>query len=95
MTVESLQKILTKRRSQTFYKPTDVHSVTNIVSEVSMILLVVRFFWWVGSKKFKGRKTFSNQMNRNRFVLIPRWRDRNCCSMKKLRCPNSAVNEMF
>ena len=45
MTVESLQKILTKRRSQTFYKPTDVHSVTNIVSEVSIILLVVRFFW--------------------------------------------------
>ena len=40
MMVESLLEILTKRRSQSFYKPVDVHSVTNakggIVSSISM-----------------------------------------------------------
>ena len=31
--VESLQEILTKWRSQTFYKPIDFHSTTNAVDE--------------------------------------------------------------
>ena len=31
--VESLLEILTKRRSQTFYKLTDVHSATNVTEE--------------------------------------------------------------
>ena len=31
--VESLLEILTKRRSQTFYKPIDAHSMTDFVSE--------------------------------------------------------------
>ena len=31
--VESLVEILTKRRSQVFYKPVDVHSVTNAIGE--------------------------------------------------------------
>ena len=31
--VESLLEILTKRRSQTFYKPVDVDSVTNAIGE--------------------------------------------------------------
>ena len=31
--VESLLEILTKRRSQVFYKPVDVHSVTNAIGE--------------------------------------------------------------
>ena len=31
--VESLLEILTKRRSQTFYKPVDVHSVTNAIGQ--------------------------------------------------------------
>ena len=33
MNMESLLEILTKRRSQTFYKPVDVHFVTNVVGE--------------------------------------------------------------
>ena len=47
--VNSLQKIITERRSQKFYKTIDVHSLTNAIDEieVSMIYLVVTFF--VGS----------------------------------------------
>ena len=47
--VNSLQKIITERRSQKFYKTIDVHSLTNAINEieVSMIYLVVTFF--VGS----------------------------------------------
>ena len=33
LTVESLLEILTKRRSQAFYKLIDVHSVTNVIGE--------------------------------------------------------------
>ena len=32
--VESLLEILTKRRSEAFYKLTDVHSVTNVLGEI-------------------------------------------------------------
>ena len=32
--VESLLEMLPKRRSQTFYKPVDVHSVTNAIGEI-------------------------------------------------------------
>ena len=32
--VESLLEILTKRRSQAFYKLIDVHSVTNVLGEI-------------------------------------------------------------
>ena len=44
--VNSLQKIITERRSQKFYKNIDVHSLTNAINEieVSMIYLVVTFF---------------------------------------------------
>ena len=33
LTVKSLLEILTKRRSQTFYKFMDVHSVANVIEE--------------------------------------------------------------
>ena len=33
LTVESLLEILTKRRSQAFYKLIDAHSVTNVIGE--------------------------------------------------------------
>ena len=46
--VDNLLEITTsnRKRSQKFYKPIDVHSVTNVVDEigVSMIFLVVTFF---------------------------------------------------
>ena len=44
--VDSLLIIITGRRSQKFYKPSDVHSVTNAIDEieVSMVFLAVTFF---------------------------------------------------
>ena len=44
--VDSLLEIITERESQKFYKPTDVHSVTNAIDkiEVSMVFLAVTFF---------------------------------------------------
>ena len=47
--VGSLLEIITERGSQRFYKPIDVHSVTNAIDkiEVSMVFLAVTFF--VGS----------------------------------------------
>ena len=61
--VETLLEILTKR-SQTFYKPIDINSVTDnmgeITSSISMRIIMSqlcshnfpcgRFFFWVGSK---------------------------------------------
>ena len=44
--VDSLLEIITERGSQKFYKPIDVHSVTNAIDkiEVSVVCLVVTFF---------------------------------------------------
>ena len=44
--VDSLLEITTERGSQKFYKPIDVHSVTNAIDkiEVSVVCLVVTFF---------------------------------------------------
>ena len=44
--VDSLLEIITERGSQKFYKPIDVHSVTNAIDkiEVSMVCLAVTFF---------------------------------------------------
>ena len=41
--MESLLEIITERRSQKFYKPINVHFVTNVIDEieVSMIFLAV------------------------------------------------------
>ena len=44
--VDSVLEIITKRGSQKFYKPIDVHSVTNAIDkiEISMAFLAVTFF---------------------------------------------------
>ena len=44
--VDSLLEITTEKGSQKFYKPIDVHSVTNAIdkNEVSVVCLVVTFF---------------------------------------------------
>ena len=41
----------------------------------------------------KGRKLFSDQMNRNCADLILGMHNRNCCTVGNLRCLDSAVNE--
>ena len=107
--VESLLEILTKRRIQTFYKPIDVYFVTNVIGESISSIRMWNIVNQLGKHNFscgqilfrqvvsnlRGRKLFSNQMNRNRFDLILASPDRSCCTMNKLRCPNSAVNETF
>ena len=42
--VDSLLEIITERGSQKFYKPIDVHSMTNDKIDVSMVFLAVTFF---------------------------------------------------
>ena len=74
--VGSLLKLLTKRRSQTFYEPLDVHSVMNFVgksiSSISMLNIVEYhlgkhdFSCGYAVNNLKVRKVFSDQMNRNR-----------------------------
>ena len=46
LVVDSLLEIITEGGSQKFYKPIEVHSVTNAIDEieVSMVLLAVTFF---------------------------------------------------
>ena len=43
----------------------------------------------------KGKKLFSDQMDRNRLELILTRHGRNRYTVEKLRCPYSAVNETF
>ena len=44
--MDSLPEIITETGCQKFYKPIDVHSVTNAIDEigVNMVFLVVAFF---------------------------------------------------
>ena len=44
--VDSLLEIITETGSQKFYKPIDVHSVTNGIGKIeeSMVVLAVTFF---------------------------------------------------
>ena len=69
--VDSLLEI-TERESQKFYKPVEVHSVTNAIDkiEVSMIFLVVTFSRGYVVNKLKGRGLFPDRMNRNYLDLI-------------------------
>ena len=80
--VESLIEISTKR-SQTFHKTVDVHSVTKSGESISSITMhnIVNqlrkrdFAYGSAVNNLKGRKFFSDQMNRNRFDPIPARRD--------------------
>ena len=42
--MDSLLEIITERGSQKFYKPIDVHPVTNAIDKTGMIFLAVAFF---------------------------------------------------
>ena len=87
LTVESLQEIITERRSQNFYKPTDVNSVTNAINEVevSMIfLLVTSSCGWLVNK-LKGRELFPDRMNRDHLDLIFSQCDRSCGTIENVK----------
>ena len=59
------------------------------------------FFLWLHFScrqalyNLRRRKMFSNQINVNHPYIILGRGHRKRCTMKKLRCPNSAVNETF
>ena len=99
--VESLPEILTKRRSQTFCKPVDIHSVTIATREYFFnnhtVNQLGKYDFSCGSvvNSLKERQLFSDQMNRNRFNLILARRYWNCSTIENLRCLNSVVNEIL
>ena len=91
---ESLREILTKRRSQTFCKPVDVHFVTNAIgksiSSISIWNIVNQlgrydFSFGLVVNNLKERQRFSDQMNRNRFDLILARHYWNCSTIDNLR----------
>ena len=98
----SLLEILTKRRSQAFYKPIDVHSVRNAIGESISSTSI----WNIGNQLgkydysyrsvvyiLKERQHFSDQMNRNGLDLTLARNYCNCSTIENLRCLNSAANE--
>ena len=101
---ESLREILTKRRSQTFCKPVDVHFVTNAIGESIYLISIWNIVNQLGRYDFsfgsvvnnlKERQRFTDQMNRNRFDLILATRYWNCSTIENRRCLDSIVNEMI
>ena len=94
LAVERLLEILTKRRTQTFYKPVDVHSLRNAIGDSISSTSI----WNIGNQlgkydycygwivnNLKERQLLSDQMNRNRLDLILAKRYCNCCTIENLR----------
>ena len=95
--------MLTKR-SQTFYKPMNVHSVTYAIGERvsstslwSILNQSGKYDFSCGQRvdNFGGRKLFTDEMNRYCLNLILGRRDRSCCTKENPRCINSSINETF
>ena len=60
--VDSLLELITERGSQKFYKPIEVHSVTNAIHEIEVSIIFCRQVVY----KLKGKELFPDRMNRNR-----------------------------
>ena len=100
--VESLPEILTKRRIQAFFKPVDLHFVTNAIGETTSSVSFWNIVNQLGQYDFScgsvvnnltDRQLFSDQINRNCLDLILSRRYCNCSTVENLRCVNCAVNE--
>ena len=99
--VESLLEILTKRRSQAFYKFIDIHYVTNVLGKIIFSINMwnienlqgLTFLCVSVVNILKGKKLFLAQMNRYRVDLILARRYWNCSTMENLRCLNTPVSE--
>ena len=100
--VESLPEILNKRRIQAFFKPVDLHFVTNAIGKTTSSVNFWNIVNQLGQYDFPcgsvvnnltDRQLFSDQMNRNRLDLILARRYCNCLTVENLRCVNYAVNE--
>ena len=98
--MESLQEILTKRRSKTFYKPIDVHKCYRREYFFNMHLEYCESVWYDFScvsvvNNLSEKQIFSDQMNRNRPDLILARCHWSCSTIENLLCVNSAVNEII
>ena len=102
--VENLLEILTKRRSQTFYAPIDVHSVKNEIGEsiysISIWNIVIQldkydFSCWSVVNNLKVSQLFFDQISINSSDLILASDCWNCSIIENLTCLNSAVNKII
>ena len=46
--VETLLEIITERGNQKFYKPIDVHSLTNAIDKIEVSMVFLGFTFFVG-----------------------------------------------
>ena len=82
-----LARNINQRRSQTICKPVDVHSVINVIVSIWNIVNQLGkydFSCESVAKNSKKRQLFSDQMNRNRFVLILARRYSYCSTIQNL-----------
>ena len=104
--VENAKETSTKRRSQTFYKSMDVQSVTNAMDDSVPSIYTQNIVNQLGKHDFycgqillagrqEGWKLFLDRMNRNHLELIPRMRNKNCCTTENLRFHNFAGTGTF
>ena len=96
--LESLVKILTKRTSQEFYKPVDVHSVMNAIGKTISSISIWNIVNQLDKYNFSCRPVVNkleDQINRNRFDLILARLYWNCPTIENLRCLNFDANEII
>ena len=66
-------------------------SMWNILNQYGFVCLDFSCGYVVNTSR--GRKAFSDKMNKSYLDLILARCDRKCCPMEKLACPISAMNE--
>ena len=89
-----------KRRSQTFYKPVDVFSVTNAIGDSISLISIWNILNHLSSCRLvvddlKERQLFFEQMNRNSADLIFDRIYWNCSTIENLRYLTCSVNELI
>lgn len=88
------------RESQRLYN--SVHPLTNVIGESISSITMYNIVNQLGKhdnccgsvvNNLKGRKIFTDQINRNSIGIIRAWYGWNCSAKENLRCRKSAVNE--
>ena len=100
------ERNINKKKKSDFYKSMDVHSVTNAMEDSVPSIYTQNIVNQLGKHDFycgqillagrqEGWKLFLDQMNRNHLELIPRMRNKNCCTTENLRFLNFAGTGTF
>ena len=100
------ERNINKKKKSDFYKSMDVHSVTNAMEDSVPSIYTQNIVNQLGKHDFycgqillagrqEGWKLFLDQMNRNHLELIPRMRNKNCCTTENLRFHNFAGTGTF